>query len=291
MTAFYLQLLLNGIVAGSVYALFAVGLTMVYGVFGFINFAHGELITWGAYLLFFFAGPPLGLPLYLAVPPALVLTVLLALAQDTLVYRPLRRVSPISLLIASIGISFILRNGIRLFWGSDLQSFRLPAARGLEFAGLYLTGIQVLMVVMALVFLGFLWFLLKCTLLGKSLRAVSDNLELAGIMGVGMGKVSLAVWGLAAVFAAGGGMLQGLDTNLEPLMGLTSLIKAFAAVLLGGAGNVWGALLGGLSIGLMENLSVAVLSPGYKDFVSFAVIFTLLLFRPGGIFATATGVR
>jgi branched-chain amino acid transport system permease protein len=110
-------------------------------------------------------------------------------------------------------------------------------------------------------------------------------------MGINMKKVGFSVWALAAVFSGVGGILLGLDTNLEPMMGLTNLIKAFAAVLLGGAGNVWGALLGGLFIGITENLGVAFFSPGYKDFISFAVILLLLLFRPSGIFGVLVGVR
>ena len=154
--------------------------------------------------------------------------------------------------------------------------------------GKHLTGA---MVAAAVFFLGILYFTLTRTLLGKCLRAVADNQTLAQIMGISLKKVSVAVWLLAAVFSAVGGILLAVDTNLEPLMGLTNLIKAFAAVLLGGAGNVWGALLGGLFIGIAENLGVAFISPGYKDFIAFALIVLMLLFRPRGIFSTFGGVR
>jgi branched-chain amino acid transport system permease protein len=289
--SYYLQLILNGVIAGSVYAMFAVGLTMVYGVFGFINFSHGELIAYGAYLTLMFSAPPFSMPLYLAALPGLAVTAGIGLAQDWLVYRPLRRGSPITLLIASIGLSYMLRNGIRLVWGSDLLTFNLPAARGLTFANLYVTATQLLMLAAAVIFLAVLYVLLTRTLLGKSMRAAADNLELAEIMGINLKKISLTVWVLASVFAGAGGILLAIDTNLEPLMGLTNLIKAFAAVLLGGAGNVWGALLGGLVIGVAENLGVAFFSTGYKDFIAFALIFLLLLFRPRGIFGVAVGVR
>jgi branched-chain amino acid transport system permease protein/neutral amino acid transport system permease protein len=116
-------------------------------------------------------------------------------------------------------------------------------------------------------------------------------MALAQIMGISMKKVGVTVWVLASFFSAVGGVLLAVDTNLEPMMGLTNLIKAFAAVLLGGAGNVWGALLGGLVIGIAENLSVAFISPGYKDFISFALIILMLLFRPRGIFGIAGGIR
>ncbi|MBN2283743.1 MAG: branched-chain amino acid ABC transporter permease [Deltaproteobacteria bacterium] len=288
---YYAQLLLNGIIAGSVYALFAVGLTMVYGVFRFINFAHGELIAFGAYFVLFFIGAPFSLPLYAAVAPALTLTIIVGLTQDRFVYKPLRHRSHITLLIASIGLSFLLRNIIRLIWGSDLQTYGVALTRGVTFFGLSLTWIQIVMMATAVVFLGFLYVLLTRTMLGKSLRAVSDNMLLADIMGISMKKVGRTVWVLASIFAGTGGILMAVDTNLEPLMGLTNLIKAFAAVLLGGAGNVWGALIGGLFIGVAENLGVAFFSPGYKDFISFSIIIIMLLFKPRGIFGIAGGVR
>ena len=288
---YYAQLLVNGIIAGCIYALFAVGLTMVYGVFRFINFAHGELIAWGAYLAFFFTRSPFHLPIYLAALPALFITALIGLAQDRFVFASLRHGNRITLLIASIGLSYFLRNAIRLIWGSDLQTYGLMPTRGMQFAGLSITSAQLTMVAAAVLFLAVLYIILTQTLLGKSLRAVADNLDLARIMGISIKKVSVAVWVLASFFSAAGGILLAVDTNLEPLMGLTNLIKAFAAVLLGGAGNVWGALLGGLLIGVAENFSVAFISPGYKDFISFALIIMMLLFRPRGIFGILGGVR
>jgi len=285
---YYAQLVVNGIVAGAVYALFAVGLTLIYGVFRFINFAHGELIAWGAYLTLMFSG---FLPFGLAVVPALFLTILLGIGQERYIYRSLRQRSRITLLIASIGLSYLLRNALRLIWGSDLVSFGFETRRGMSFAGLIVTRTQLLMVAAALLFLAFLYMLLNFTLLGKSLRAAADNTELAEIMGIDMKKVGLSVWILSALFAGVGGILIGIDTNLEPVMGLINLLKAFAAVLLGGAGNVWGALLGGLCIGIAENLGVAFFSPGYKDAVSFALIILLLLFRPTGLFGLIGGIR
>jgi len=288
LASYYAQLLLNGVIAGSVYALFAVGLTMVYGVFRFINFAHGELIAWGAYLTLLFSQV---VPFSVAVVPAVAFTIVLGIGQDRFVYTPLRRQGRITLLIASIGLSYFLRNGLRLIWGSDLQTYGFEAVRGLAFGPLSITRTQLAMMIAALLFMGFLYALLKFTMLGKSLRAAADNLELAEIMGINMKRVGNTVWMLSALFASVGGVLIGLDTNLEPMMGLSNLIKSFAAVLLGGAGNVWGALLGGLFIGIAENLGVAFFSPGYKDAISFVLIVLLLLFRPAGIFGLVSGVR
>jgi len=288
---YYLQFLLNGVVAGCVYALFAVGLTMTYGVFRFINFAHGELIAWGAYGVLLFTGWPFHWPLAVAIAPALLLTIGLGLCSDRLVYRPLRQADRVTLLIASIGLSFFLRSALQFVFTSDLRSYDLGLSRGFEVGGLFFTSVQLAMVVTALLFFLGLYGLLTRTLLGKSLRAVSDNHDLAGIMGLPMARVSRTVWILASLFAAVGGILIALDTNLDPYMGMLNLIKAFSAVLIGGAGNVWGALLGGLLIGVAENLSVALISPGYKDFIAFAVIVLMLLFRPYGLFAMVRGMR
>jgi branched-chain amino acid transport system permease protein/neutral amino acid transport system permease protein len=285
------QLFLNGIMAGSVYALFAVGLSLVYGVFRFINFAHGELIIWGAYGTLLFSAPPFGLPIFAAAIPAFFLTAAIGLLSHRFVYRPLATGDRVTLLIASIGLSYFLRSAVKLFFGSDIQTFDLPLTGGIFFAGLYVTRIQLLTVACAALFFTVLYLLFTKTLLGKALRAIADNGELAFIMGLPRRRVALTVWTLSAVFAGAGGLLMALDTNLDPYMGLQNLIKAFAAVLLGGAGNVWGALFGGLAVGIFENMSVAVLTPGYKDFIAFAVIILMLLFRPHGIFSVFTGVR
>lgn len=286
---YFVQLLVNGFIAGCVYALFAVGLSMSYGVFRFINFAHGEFIAWGAYGVLLFSGPFFNLPVLGAIVPAILLTMLIALASDRFVYRPLRHADRVTLLIASIGLSFFLRSALVLIFGADLASYNMGLMPGIFLGGISFTVIQLAMVVTAALFLGGLYLMLTRTLLGKALRAASDNLTLSGIMGLPLARVSNTVWALAGGLAAAGGILMGLDSNLDPNMGLINLIKAFAAVLLGGAGNIWGALLGGLFIGVAENLSVAFLSPGYKDFVAFAVIVVMLLFKPQGLFALGRG--
>lgn len=284
---YYLQLLLNGFVAGGVYALFAVGLTMVYSIFRFINFAHGELIAWGAYGVLLFMSAPFNLPLWLAVPPAIILVIVLAQLQNRFVFGPLKNSQPITLLIASIGLSFLLRGGLQLYFGSDLRSYQVGFYEGFEFGGLFITQVQIGMVCLTILFFITLYLLLTKTLIGKSMRAVSDSIELAGIYGISTSRVSYFVWTVSAVFAASGGFLLALDTNLDPMMGLAFMIKAFAAVLLGGVGSVWGALFGGMCIGVIENMGTAFISPGYKDMSAFLLIILILLFRPQGIFGSA----
>ncbi len=289
---YYLQLLINGIVAGGVYALFAVGLTMVYSIFRFINFAHGELIAWGAYGVLLFTSPPFGLPLWLAILPAILLVTAIALLQNRLVFAPLRNSRPVTLLIASIGLSFLLRSFLQLYFGSDLRSYETGFYESIELGGLLISNVQLGMLCLSILFFIILHLLLTRTLTGKSMRAVSDSMELAAIYGISTKKVSIFVWIISAVFAASGGFLLALDTSLDPMMGLTFMIKAFAAVLLGGVGNVWGALLGGLCIGIIENMGTAFISPGYKDLTAFLLIIVILLFRPQGILGSvAKGVR
>ena len=289
---YYIQLLTNGIIAGGVYALFAVGLTMVYSIFRFINFAHGELIAWGAYGVLLFASAPFNLPLWLAVFPAVILVIVIAQAQNRLVFGPLKNSQPITLLIASIGLSFFLRGGLQLYFGSDLRSYETTLYESIQIGDIFVTYVQLAMILLSILFFVILHLLLNKTLIGKSMRAVSDSIELAGIYGISTKRVSIFVWTVSAVFAASGGFLLALDTSLDPMMGLAFMIKAFAAVLLGGVGNVWGALLGGLCIGIMENMGTAFIDPGYKDLTAFVLIIVILLFRPQGILgSTANGVR
>jgi len=277
---YLLQSLLNGLLAGSIYALFAMGLTLVYGVLNFVNFAHGELIMWGAYLLYLFMERPFGLPLVLALLPALFFTVLLGLGMDRFVFKPLRQANRLTLLIAALGLSFLLRNGAQFFWGAELRTYGFEIKRGWRLLGMSLTPTQIAILLTTMVCVVAVYLLFHRSQLGKSMRAVSDNLELARVTGLNTKRAIQAAWVVSSALACIGGILLALDTNLQPGMGLINLVKAFAATLLGGVGNLWGALLGGIAIGLAENLGVLVISPGYKDAIAFAIMVVLLLVRP-----------
>lgn len=277
---FLSQSILNGVLAGCIYALFAMGLTLVYGVLNFVNFAHGELLMWGAYFLYLLMAKPIGLPLVIALIPALFLTVLLGLATDRVVFRPLRRANRATLLIAALGLSFFLRNGAQLFWGAEIRTYGFEIKRGYRISGISITANQVAIVLTSIACVIFLYLLFHRSRLGKSMRAISDNLELARVVGIHSKQAIRATWIIASALAGIGGILLALDTNLHPSMGLINLVKAFAATLLGGVGNLWGALLGGLLIGLAENLGVLILSPGYKDAIAFGIMILMLLIRP-----------
>ncbi|HOD36334.1 MAG TPA: branched-chain amino acid ABC transporter permease [Syntrophales bacterium] len=277
---YYFQTLLNGILAGCVYALFAMGLTLIYGVLNFVNFAHGELIMWGAYFLLLLMGEPFGLSLPAAIPPALALTGGLGLAMDTVVFRPIRRANRLTLLIAAMGLSVLLRNAAQFFWGAEVRTYGLEIMPGTPFFGVYLTMPQFAIVIVTVLCVAGVYLLFFKSRLGKSMRALSDNLDLARISGIDTKRAILAAWVISAVLAAIGGILLALDTNLSPEMGIINLIKAFAATLIGGVGNLWGALLGGLLIGLAENIGVLFISPGYKDAIAFVIMVLILLARP-----------
>ena len=278
--SYYSQTILNGILAGCIYALFAMGLTLIYGVLNFVNFAHGELIMWGAYFLFLFMAEPFGLPLYFAILPALGLTGCLGLAMEYSVFRPIRKANRLTLLIAAMGLSVFLRNAAQFFWGAEVRTYGLEVMQGTRFFGLYLTTQQFAIIGVTILCVAGVYLLFFKSRLGKSMRALSDNLDLARISGIDTKRAILAAWVISAVLAGIGGILMALDTNLNPEMGVVNLIKAFAATLIGGVGNLWGALLGGLLIGLAENIGVLFISPGYKDGIAFVIMVLILLARP-----------
>jgi branched-chain amino acid transport system permease protein len=277
---YYLQTVVNGILAGCIYALFAMGLTLIYGVLNFVNFAHGELIMWGAYFLFLAMAEPIALPLWAAVPLALGMTALLGVAMDFALFKPLRRANRLTLLIAAIGLSFFLRNAAQLFFGAQVRTYGFEIQQGYRWLGVSLTPQQLAIIVISLICIGGVYLLFFKSRMGKSMRALADNLDLARISGIHTQKVILSAWIISSLLAGVGGILLALDTNLNPEMGVVNLIKAFAATLIGGVGNLWGALIGGLIIGLAENIAVLYISPGYKDAVAFVIMVIILLARP-----------
>jgi branched-chain amino acid transport system permease protein/neutral amino acid transport system permease protein len=283
---FLLQSILNGILAGCIYALFAMGLTLIYGVLNFVNFAHGELIMWGAYFLYLLMEKPIGLPLFIAFLPALFLTACLGLGMDRYVFKPLRTANRLTLLIAALGLSFLLRNGAQFFWGAELRTYGFEIRRGLSIFGISITLNQIAIIITSMICIVLLYLLFHRSRLGKAMRAVSDNLDLARVVGIDSKRAIQLAWIIASALAGIGGILIAIDTNLQPGMGLINLVKAFAATLLGGVGNLWGAMLGGIIIGLAENLGVLIISPGYKDAIAFGIMVLMLLIRPPVRFRT-----
>lgn len=279
----FLQLVLNGVIAGGVYAVAAVSLSLITRILRFFNFAHGELLMLGAYFAYFFTSS-LHWPLPLAFAPAMILVGGVALVADRLAYQPLRDLSPLSLLITSMGISILLRNLVQLGWGAQIRIYEVPVRRGLSLGGAFITPTQIGIVATAVGFMVGLWLLLQRSSWGKAIRAIADNRDLARVAGLPVDAVVRASWFVSGCLAGAAGILIGLNTNLQPGMGLSLIVKIFVAMILGGVGSIPGAMAGGLVVGLAENLGIWRIPSGYKDAVAFMVMIVVLLARPQGIF-------
>lgn len=281
----FAQLIVYGIVLGSILALAAVGVSLIFSQLRFAHFAHGDMVTFGAYFGLLFTGT-LALPLYLAFPLALAATGILAVAIDQLLYRRLRRSQPVILLISSIGVALMLRSVIQMVWGPDNRNY---GGGGVSFPyevlGLRIKPEQIVIIVGTVLLVTALHLFLTRTKTGKAMRATADNASLARVTGIDTERVILWAWIITAVLAAAAGLFLGLDTRLNPIMGWRILLPIFAAALVGGIGNYYGAIAGGLIIGLSQELSTAVISPAYKPAVAFAIMVLVLILRPRGIFA------
>ncbi len=278
------QLVLNGLIAGGTYALAAIGYSMVYGALKFINFAHGSVAMVGAYLAFVLALGGMHLPLVWAFLLAMVLTALLGIMIERIAYRPLRRAPKLAPLTTAIAVSLILDAAVMIIMGADIKTFDLPIQKGFGIGPLLITPVQTIIIVMSLILMLLLHFLLTRTKLGRAIRAVADDHTLAQIAGLNSDFVISAVFAIGSALAAASGILIGLDTNLQPTMGFTITVKAFAAVVLGGLGNVYGAIVGGFLIGLVENLGVWYIPPVWKDTIAYGILILALFLRPSGLF-------
>ncbi len=279
-----LQLVIFGIVLGSILTLGAVGLSLTYGILRFAHFAHGDLMTLGAYFALTLISS-LHLPFLLALPVSAGVTVLVALVADKLVYKPLRRTQPVILLIASVGIALILRSAIQLIWGSDVQTYGQGIQLPYRIADITIKPDHILIVACSLSLVTAMHFFLQKTKIGKAMRAMSDNRDLAQVTGIDIDRIILWTWGISILLASVGGMLLALDTQLHPVMGWRLLLPVFAAAILGGIGKPYGAIAGGMVIGLAQELSTLVISPAYKPAVAFALMVVVLIVRPKGIFS------
>jgi len=276
------QLVLNGIMAGAAMAIPAIGLTAIYAVLRFPNFALASHATIGAFAGFV-ANVRFGLPLLPSLGFAFLAAGLVGLVTDEFVLKPFRRAGFITTAIGSIALTILLENVVRFVFGNDLNGYDLPIQRDWRLGTLRIGPQQVenlliSIAVMAVVF-GFLGF----TRTGKTMRAVADNPVLADIKGIDAARVgrivSFAGMGLAGI----GGMLIGLDSTIDPLTGFRSILSVFAAAVVGGLGSIPGAVLGALTVGVCEELSLLVLSPNYRSAVGFLAILLVLVVRPRGL--------
>ena len=293
-----LQNLLNGIAAGSIYALIALGYTMVYGILKLINFAHGDVFMLGAFMGYYGArywakmqGVP-GAP----EPSWMMAAVILLFAMvvcgifgylnERIAYRPLRNAPRIASLITAIGVSFLLEYGGQFVFGPDPKFFPTLIDKHLiNFAGITTTNYQLIVLGVAIVFMGMLQYIVYGTKFGRAMRAVSFNFETASLMGIPTDRIISMTFVLGSVLAAVAGILYGLAyPKIDPLMGVMPGLKAFVAAVLGGIGNVPGAVVGGLVIGVVEAFVGGSQFSNYRDAIAFVILIVILLFRPSGLF-------
>jgi branched-chain amino acid transport system permease protein len=300
-----LQLVADGFVIGSVIALGAIGVTLVYSILQFANFAHGELLTWGAYLAWTVlvgitavAGPimPLGpfsfgWSLLASLVVAALATAALALVLDRVLFRRLRRRgSAITLIMASFGAALVLRNLLQFAYGAvpEYYSREIQVALRLVprhvLGGLRITPDQLFVLGLTAFTVVALHVFLTRTTLGKAMRATSLNPQLARVTGIDVDRVIRATWIIGGVLAAVAGVFSGLTVQLRPQLGLDLLLPLFAAAILGGIGSVYGAVAGGFIVGLAESLSVPLIGAEYRAATAFAALIAILLVRPTGLF-------
>ncbi|NLB52739.1 MAG: branched-chain amino acid ABC transporter permease [Syntrophomonadaceae bacterium] len=277
--------LLNGLTLGSTYALIALGYTMVYGIIQLINFAHGEIYMFGAFVGLFLVTVA-GADLFTALIGAMIFCMILGMLVERIAYRPLRgKSSRLSALISAIGVSIFLSTLMALIRGTNTTRYpNILEINTYHIGGLEISSLQIIiLVVSALLMIG-LQLLIQKTKIGKAMRACSQDLDASSLMGINVNRVISATFAIGSSLAAAGGVLVGIYYNaVWPYMGMMAGLKAFAAAVLGGIGSIPGAMIGGLTLGVMEIMGVAYLSSSYKDAIAFAILIIVLIIRPQGI--------
>ncbi len=290
----FMQLLANGLVTGSVIALAAAGISIVYGILRLVNFAYGDYMTFGAFAGILF-NVKFGLPIVLAAVLAMTATALMSVALEFVLWRPLRAKSAgfMSLFLVSVGLALVLRHVIYLVAGPQPRTYAVDPYKVYVIGSARLSGAQGIAIVVAAVGIVLVGLLIAGTGVGRMMRALADDLPLAAVAGVRTGRVIVAAWIVSGLLAGLAGVLAGLvQTSFDPQLGFTLLLPIFAAVVLGGIGNVYGALAGGLALGLAMELSTWTelaggVNPTYKPVVAFGALVLVLLLRPQGLFGRA----
>ena len=282
-----LQHLVNGLVLGGTYALLGIGLTLIFGLMNVVNFAHGEFYTLGAYLAFA-ALAMAGLPFVAALVLAIAGGVALGALTERLLLQPLRGESIDSIMLVMIGLWIAMQNGELLVWGGVAKSIPHPfPTEPFTLGPLSLAPLRIFVLAAALSLIAAAYLIIHRTRLGRAMRATFQDADTAALMGVRIGRIHTITFALGSGLAAGAGALLGPIFLAYPSMGDLASLKAFSVVILGGLGNLAGATLGGLLLGVAEELGAGYVSSGYRDAVGFVIIILVLLLRPSGLFARA----
>jgi branched-subunit amino acid ABC-type transport system permease component len=278
-----LQTAFNGIVTGVIMTLPALAVTLLFGVLKFPNFAVGSMMTVAAYMAFAL-NAQLGWPLSSATAASALAMGVLCIGIDQVAFKPLRERGGITLMVASLGLGFILENVARFAYGNSARSFDMELARPFRFLGIRMNHEQMITIAVSTAAMLLMYLLLTRMPMGRAMRAVADNPALALVRGIESPRVIRWTWFIAGVLLALGGVLIGMDRALEPPMGTNYLISVFAAAILGGLGSPLGAFVGALLIGVVSELSTLALPPNYRIGVPLCAIAVILVFRPQGLF-------
>ena len=278
------QLILNGIIAGSVYILVAVGFAVIYRTVRFFHFAHGVVFTAGAYFTYLFKAW-LGWPVIVAIPVSIGLCAVLGMMMEIFVYRPLRHKesSALILLLASLGIYIVLQNIISMIFGDDTKTIRSGIVKeGINLLGARITPVQITIICVSLLLVLACFLFLKYTKIGRSMRAVANNPELARVTGINSDSVVFWTFAIGSALAGIAGILVALDVDMTPTMGMNALMMGVAAMIIGGVESIPGVALGALLLGMAQHLGVWKISSQWQDAIAFAILLVFLLFRPQG---------
>jgi neutral amino acid transport system permease protein len=286
------QATLNGIVAGNYFALGAVGLTLIFGVLRLVNFAHGEFLTFGAYMLV--AANALDVPLVVAAAFGVVATAALGLSLEVVLWRPVRRkrVGELQLLLLALGLAYVMRYTIAFVAGPEDRATGADVTAGVTILGLRIGRTELIVTLVGLAAIALVALGLRYTSLGRQMRALADSIELSETTGIDTDRIVLVTWAISGGLAGLAGIIYALPAGtVNPQLGFTLILSIFAAVVVGGIGNAYGALAGGLLIGVAQEWSTLVIDPSMKVAVGFAVLILVLLVRPQGLFGRARSVE
>jgi len=279
------QLFVNGLIAACMYSLVSLGFVVIYRTVKFLHFAHGAVYTAGAYVAYSLV-IQLGHGLIIAFLESMALAAVLGIVIDRAVYFPLRKrkSSNLTFLLASFGIFILLQNLIQLIYGAQIRTVRTgPVKEGYHLFSAVITSTQIMILVASIIFMIGLWAFIVKTRLGKAMSAVSDDPVAASLVGISPEKTIMLCFAIGSALAGAAGILISLETNIEPTMGFTAILKGIIASIVGGIGSIPGAMLGGFFIGITENLGIAWIPSGWKDVIAFGILIIFLIVRPQGI--------
>ena len=282
----FIQLTINGLIAGSIYALVASGFSLIYGTNKFMHFAHGISVVVAGYILYTLSMLA-KIPLFLSIIPTLFLSAIFSLGMYRLIYLPLqnKKASNVILLVSSIALLILFQNLIQAIFGAEVKIINNEVRQGINFFGASITNLQILIISISIFIFLILYFLMKKTTLGMSMRAVADNKELASIVGINQKKISDYSFLIGGLLAGIAGILISLEQNLSPSISTNLIIKGFSGAVIGGLSFFYSSILGSYILGLVENYGIMFLPSAFKDAIAFVLLFIFLLFKPSGLFA------